>query len=104
MIELVSNLRAAQAANIADLPWMTPATRATARAKLDAISVKIGYPDKFKTYEGLTIVPGQPLANRIATGDWAWKYDLARLHDPVDRTEWFMSPQTVNAYYNPSAN
>ena len=104
MIELVSNLRAAQAANIATLPWMSPATRATAKAKLDAISVKIGYPDQFKTYEGLTILPGQPLANRIATGDWAWKYDLARLHGPVDRSEWFLSPQTVNAYYNPSAN
>ena len=104
MIELVSNLRAAQAANLAALPWMTPATRATARAKLDAISVKIGYPDKFKTYDGLTIQPGQPLANRVATGDWNWHYDLARLHGPVDRSEWFMSPQTVNAYYNPSAN
>ena len=104
MIELVSNLRAAQAANLAALPWMTPATRATARAKLDAISVKIGYPDKFKTYDGLTILPGQPLANRVATGDWNWHYDLARLHGPVDRAEWFMSPQTVNAYYNPSAN
>jgi putative endopeptidase len=104
MIELVSNLRAAQAANIAELPWMTPATRATAKAKLDAISVKIGYPDEFKTYEGLTILPDQPLANRIATADWTWKYDLARLHGPVDRSEWFMSPQTVNAYYNPSAN
>ena len=104
MIELVSNLRAAQAANLAGLPWMTPATRATARAKLDAISVKIGYPDKFKTYDGLTIQPGQPLANRVATGDWNWHYDLARLHGPVDRSEWFMSPQTVNAYYNPSAN
>jgi len=83
---------------------MTPATRAEARKKLDAFTVKIGYPDKFETYDKMDIRQGQALANVIAAGDWAWKKQLDDLRKPVDKTRWHMTPQTVNAYYNSSAN
>ena len=104
MIELVGNLRLALAANLKDLAWMTPATRIKAQQKLDAFGVKIGYPDKFETYEGLKIVPGQALANSVAVGDWAYRDQLADLAEPVDKAKWLMTPQTVNAYYMPPAN
>lgn len=104
MIKLVSNLRAALAANLKELPWMTPATRKAAQAKLDQFTVKIGYPDKFKSYDGMNIKPGQPLANAIEAGRWQWQYMLDELKQPVDKTKWLMTPQTVNAYYMPPAN
>ena len=104
MIKLVSNLRAALAANLKALPWMTPATRKAAQAKLDQFTVKIGYPDKFKSYDGMNIKPGQPLANAIEAGRWQWQYMLDELKQPVDKTKWLMTPQTVNAYYMPPAN
>ena len=104
MVELVGNLRLALAANLKDLAWMTPATRVKAQEKLDAFGVKIGYPDKFETYDGLTIVPGQALANNMAVGDWGWKDQLKDLAQPVDKAKWLMTPQTVNAYYMPPAN
>ena len=104
MDELVANLRKAMAANLKDLAWMGPETRVAARAKLDAFTPKIGYPDRFKTYDGLALSPDTPLANAVAAGDWAWKEDLAKLGKPIDRGEWHMLPQTVNAYYNPGFN
>jgi len=104
MIKLVSNMRAALAANLKDLAWMTPATREAAQAKLDQFTVKIGYPDKFKSYDGMNIKPGQPLANAIEAGRWQWQDMLAELKQPVDKTKWLMTPQTVNAYYMPPAN
>ena len=104
MMGLVSNLRAALAENLKDLAWMTPATRAAAKAKLDQFTVKIGYPDKFKTYEGMNIQPGQPLANAIESSRWHWQDMLDELRKPVDKTKWLMTPQTVNAYYMPPAN
>ena len=104
MIELVGNLRLALAANLKDLEWMTPATRVKAQEKLDAFGVKIGYPDKFETYDGLVITPGQALANNVSVGDWAWKDQLSDLAKPVDKAKWLMTPQTVNAYYMPPAN
>jgi putative endopeptidase len=104
MEELVGNLRLALASNLKDLPWMTPATRVAAQKKLDAFGVKIGYPVKFKTYDNLAITPGQALANNISTADWAWKDQLHDLAEPVDKTKWLMTPQTVNAYYMPPAN
>jgi len=104
MVQLVANLRAALAANLKDLAWMTPATRAAAQAKLDQFTVKIGYPDKFKTYEGLNIQPGQALANAIESNRWHWQDMLEELKKPVDKTKWLMTPQTVNAYYMPPAN
>ena len=104
MMGLVSNLRSALAANLKDLAWMTPATRKAAQAKLDQFTVKIGYPDKFKSYDGMTIKPGQALANAIEAGRWQWQDMLDELKQPVDKTKWLMTPQTVNAYYMPPAN
>jgi putative endopeptidase len=104
MEELVGNLRLALANNLKDLPWMTPATRVAAQRKLDAFGVKIGYPSKFETYDGLTVVPGQALATTIAVGEWEWRDQLRELAEPVDKAKWLMTPQTVNAYYMPPAN
>lgn len=104
MEELVGNLRLALASNLKDLAWMTPATRVAAQKKLDGFGVKIGYPEKFETYDGLTVVPGQPLETAIKVGEWAWSDQLRELAEPVDKTKWLMTPQTVNAYYMPPAN
>jgi putative endopeptidase len=73
-------------------------------AKLTAFTPKIGAPARFKTYDGLTISPTNPLANRVATAKWSHEDQLSRMGKPVDRTEWFMLPQTVNAYYNSTFN
>jgi putative endopeptidase len=104
MEELVGNLRLAMAENLKTLEWMTPATRAAAKAKLDKLTVKIGYPSKFETYDGLQISATDPIANRLATADWQWKKDLSDLRKPVDKDKWLLTPQTVNAYYMPTAN
>ena len=104
MVKLVGNLRAALAANLKDLAWMTPETRLAAKAKLDQFNVKIGYPDKFKSYDGMNIKPGQALANAIESDRWHWQDMLSELTKPVDKTKWLMTPQTVNAYYMPPAN
>jgi putative endopeptidase len=104
MEELVGNLRLALGNNLKTLPWMTPATRVAAQRKLDAFGVKIGYPEKFETYQGLVVTPGQALANNVAAGDWKWRDQLRELAEPVDKAKWLMTPQTVNAYYMPPAN
>jgi putative endopeptidase len=104
MEELVGNLRLAMAQNLSTLEWMTPATRAAAKAKLDKLTVKIGYPNKFETYDGLRISGTDPIANRLAAADWQWKKDLEDLRKPVDPDKWLLTPQTVNAYYMPTAN
>ncbi len=104
MVDLVGNLKIAMGEALAQNDWMSAATKAEARAKLDHFTTKIGYPDKFETYEGLVIRPGKPLENAIAAGNWSWHHDLAKLGGPIDRTEWGMLPQTVNAYYDPSLN
>ena len=100
MDELVGNLRKAMTANLAELPWMGPQTRIEAKAKLDAFTAKIGYPQNWKTYEGLAISPTAPLANAMAAGEWRHRFETGKLGKPVDRSEWAMLPQTVNAYYN----
>ena len=104
MADLVANLRKAMAANLADLRWMGPDTRQQAEAKLAAFTPKIGAPAKYKAYEGLALRADAPLANQVAAQKWAYDYQLARLGKAVDRSEWFMFPQTVNAYYNPTFN
>src|SRR5688572_1358883 len=104
MEELVGNLRLAMAENLKNLEWMTPATRAAAKAKLDALRVKIGYPVKFETYDGLAVSPTDPIGNRLAAARWQWRDQLDELRKPVDREKWLMTPQTVNAYYMPTAN
>ena len=104
MNDLVGNLRKAMAANLVDLKWMGPETRAQAKAKLDAFTPKIGAPEKYKTYDGLTVAATTPLANRINAAKWGWNDQISRIGKPVDRSEWYMFPQTVNAYYNPTFN
>ena len=103
MDDLVTNLRKAMAVNLAELGWMSDATKVKAREKLDSFNPKIGYPETFETYDTL-IVGGNALENLMATRKWARQYNLADLGSTVDKTEWFMTPQTVNAYYNPSFN
>ena len=104
MEELVGNLRKALAESIAANEWMSEATKAEAQAKLGAFSTRIGYPDEFETYDGLEIVRNSPLANKLAAIRWQQDDDRARLGKPVDRTEWGMLPQTVNASYTPAFN
>jgi putative endopeptidase len=104
MASLVTNLRRAMAANLAELKWMGPETRAEAMAKLNSFSHKIGGPAKFKTYNGLAIGAATPLANQISAIRWAQDFQTARIGKLVDRSEWFILPQTVNAYYHPTFN
>ncbi|MCW1382026.1 M13 family metallopeptidase [Novosphingobium sp. KCTC 2891] len=104
MGDLVGNLRKAMAANLADLKWMGTDTRKEALAKLDAFNPKIGAPATFKDYAALSQAPGTPLANAIAAENWDFRYQTARIGKEVDRTEWGMLPETINAYYNPTFN
>jgi putative endopeptidase len=104
MLDLVGNLKKAMGEALAGNGWMSAATKVEAQAKLEHFTTKIGYPDTFETYDGLVIQPGKPLENDIAAGDWSWRDDLAKLGGPIDRAEWQMLPQTVNAYYDSSLN
>jgi putative endopeptidase len=104
MDELVANLRLALAQSIDEITWMGENTKAEARAKLASFDPKIGYRDNLETYEGLAITAGNPIANRMASARWEQADNVAKLGQPIDRTEWFMLPQTVNAYYNSTKN
>ena len=104
MDALVKNLSIALDESIDQLDWMGAETKVEAKAKLAAFDPKIGYRDNLETYEGLTIVAGDPIANRMAAAAWAWQDNISKLGGPIDRTEWGMLPQTVNAYYNPTKN
>ncbi|WP_435419305.1 M13 family metallopeptidase [Parerythrobacter aurantius] len=103
MDALVANLRTAMAQSIAEIDWMGTETKAQARAKLESFDPKIGYRDNLETYEGLEI-GSNPIANRMAAAKWGFEDNLAKLGKPIDRTEWGMLPQTVNAYYNATKN
>jgi putative endopeptidase len=104
MDDLVANLRLALADSITEIEWMSEATKTEARAKLASFDPKIGYRDNLETYEGLEIAPGNPIANRMAAAKWGMADNIAKIGKPIDRTEWFMLPQTVNAYYNSTKN
>ncbi len=101
---LVENLRRAMDKGIDELEWMGPDTRKEAHEKLAKIRVKIGYPDVWRDYSALDIDRGDLVGNVLRATAFEWHRELARLDQPVDRTEWLMSPQTVNAYYMPPAN
>jgi predicted metalloendopeptidase len=101
---LVENLRAALRERIDALPWMSAETKKQAQRKLAAFNVKIGYPDKWRDYSSLTISRASYLENVWSARAFEAKRNLAKLGRPVDRTEWTMSPPTVNAYYNSSMN
>jgi len=102
--ELVTNIRNALKARIQNLDWMSDETKAKAIAKWDTFLPKIGYPDKFRSWDGLTIVPDNYYANLEAASKFNYDYDIAKIGKPTDRKEWGMTPQTVNAYYNPTDN
>jgi putative endopeptidase len=104
MEQLVQNLVVAMQQNIAGSTWMSAGTKTQARAKLDAFLPRIGYTDKFKTYDNLVITPDNPVANAMAAAAWNWQDDLAHLGKPVDRLEWPYVPQTVNASYSTGTN
>ena len=105
MITLVENLRTALGQHIDMLEWMSDATKAKAQEKLAAFTVKIGYPDKWKDYSTLDINPDNTYYENLRNASaWYVKDNLSKLGKPTDRTEWGMTPQTVNAYYNPTTN
>lgn len=105
MIELVENLRNALGKHIINLEWMSDDTKVQAMKKLNKFTVKIGYPDKWKDYSELIIDPQLSYAENVQNAKmWAQKEYLKKWGKPVDRTEWGMTPQTINAYYNPLNN
>lgn len=104
MDELVANLIEAYRRSITDLAWMSPETRERALAKLDAFTPKIGYPVKWKDYSALEIDAGDLVGNVRRAHVWEHDRQLAKVGQPIDRDEWYMTPQTVNAYYNPLMN
>lgn len=104
MLELVGNLQEAFKERINALTWMSDATKQKALIKLAGFVKKIGYPDKWKDYTGLKITPDNYAQNVLNANVFEYNYELAKIGKPVDRQEWFMTPNTVNAYYNPSFN
>jgi putative endopeptidase len=104
VLALVENLRATYAAHIEQLDWMTPETRKVALEKLAAFHPKIGYPEKWRDYSELSIVRGDAFGNLVRARMFEWRRQVLRLRQPTDRGEWGMTPQTVNAYYNPTFN
>jgi putative endopeptidase len=104
MNELVQNLLKAYETSIQELSWMTPTTKKKALEKLSRITTKIGYPDEWRDYSNLEVRADDLLGNVRRAAEFEHHRRIARLHLPVDRKEWGMTPQTVNAYYNPSLN
>jgi putative endopeptidase len=104
MVVLVENLRLAFGERIKNLDWMTDETKVKALNKLDAITVKVGYPDEWRDYSALTIVPDNYIQNARNSRAFEFAYNISKIGKPVDKKEWGMTPQTVNAYYNPSNN
>jgi putative endopeptidase len=103
-LDLVHNLLKAYEADIQTLTWMTPETKAKALDKLHHYMLKIGYPDKWRDYSAYKVVPGELVADVQAGNEFEWNRELKRLDDPTDKSEWGMTPPTINAYYNPSWN
>jgi putative endopeptidase len=103
-LAMVNNLRDVLRERIGQLGWMSDTTKRQALVKLDAFTRKIGYPDKWRDYSALQVKPGAYAENLQAANRWATARDWAKLGKPVDRTEWGMTPPTVNAYYSPTMN
>ncbi|MBC7494790.1 MAG: M13 family metallopeptidase, partial [Flavobacterium sp.] len=105
---MIENIVLAYRGRIANLAWMAESTKKSANEKLDKMTIKIGYPDKWEDYSKLQIKSpangGTYFDNMVSLSKWRWTKDLEKLNKPVDKTEWGMSPQTVNAYFNPSYN
>jgi predicted metalloendopeptidase len=104
MDQLVTNLRGAFRQGIEELEWMTPETRAQAQEKLAKFNTKIGYPDTWKDYSALSVDPADLVGNVMRSRRVEHNREVNKLGQPIDRSEWFMTPYTVNAYYNPPMN
>lgn len=104
MQTLVANLRASLKERLEQSSWLSDDTRKRALEKLGTFVTKIGYPDEWKDYSGLDVRRGDLIGNIKRAQLWEWRRDIARLDQPVDRNEWYMTPQRVNAYYNPLNN
>lgn len=104
MEKLVDNVIRGYGVAIENLEWMSPETKLAAKEKLDKFTPKIGYPDKWKNYSKLEIKSDDLIGNYIRYSEWSYADMTAKLDQPVDRSEWHMTPQTVNAYYNPVNN
>ena len=104
MLGLVGNLLKAFDSSIDGLEWMSPATRAEAKKKLSMITVKIGYPDKWRDYSALSVRSDDLVGNLLRASAFEHQRYVTRTGGPVDKSEWLMTPQTVNAYYNPTTN
>ncbi len=105
MLKLITNLRKSLAAHIASLTWMSDTTKVNALVKLNSFTVKIGYPDRWRDYSGLQVDPALSLYENIkAATIFETRRNLDKMGKPVDKEEWGMTPQTVNAYYNPTTN
>ena len=104
MVELVDNLLKAYSVSIDNLTWMSPATKVEAHAKLAKYGIKIGYPDHWRDYGALDVKAGDPVGNAVRAAQFEYHRNTVRNGKPVDRTEWGMTPQTVNAYYDPTKN
>ena len=104
MIELVNNLKASLGERIEGLKWMSDATKKEAQAKLAKINVKIGYPDKWIDYSSMAIGTESYYANLKSARQFEVNRNIAKVGKPVDRSEWGMTPQTINAYYSPNMN
>ena len=103
-LEMVANIKASMAEHIQTNTWMSAPTKAEALKKLNALRVKIGYPDKWKDYSALPIVRTSYTQNVLAARLWESRRENAKFGGPIDRTEWGMTPPTINAYYNPPLN
>ncbi|MEO0674289.1 MAG: M13 family metallopeptidase [Pseudomonadota bacterium] len=101
---LVKNLRVALDERLDTLTWMGEATKTEAHKKLEKFTPKIGYPDEWEDYSPMEVVRGDPYGNSKRAGAFQWKQSIKKLGGPIDRTEWGMTPQRVNAYYNPTLN
>ena len=104
MVGLVANLIEAYRVDIKALTWMSDETKEKAFIKLDKFTPKIGYPDKWRDYSKLTINPGDLIGNLAQISKYSQDFEYAKIGKPVDKSEWYMTPQTVNAYYNPGMN
>ncbi|HEX8279362.1 MAG TPA: M13 family metallopeptidase, partial [Segetibacter sp.] len=104
MLDLVSNLQKSFEAHIKNLDWMSEATKVRARDKLNAFMKKVGFPDKWRDYSKVTVNRKTFYENLISAGKNEYQYQLSKLNKPVDKTEWILTPPTINAYYNPTFN
>jgi endothelin-converting enzyme/putative endopeptidase len=103
-LAMVKNIETALGQDIGQLTWLTPQTKQKAIEKLHAVTNKIGYPDRWRDYSALSIARGDALGNSMRANEFEFNRQIQKIGKPVDRTEWSMSPPTVNAYYDPSLN